>query len=82
MDQGEAGFCKVAKQRARVKKDVGEIIVTRTQGGDVTSQEKIKDKWAEHFHNILNEENVQYPLTQTASTEGPVLDVPMDEIKG
>ena len=46
MDQGEAEFCKVAKQRARVKKDVGEIIVIRTLGGDVTSQEKIKDKWA------------------------------------
>ena len=82
MDQGEAEFCKAAKQRARAKKDAGKIIVIRTQGGDVTNQEKIKDKWAEYFHNILNEENVQYPLTQAASTEGPVLDVPMDKIKG
>ena len=58
------------------------MTVIRNRGGDiVTKEEMIKDRWAEYFHELLNEGNKGDPLTQATSTEGPVLDEQMEEVR-
>lgn len=60
--EGEAEIYKVAKQRTRAEKDVGEMTVIRNQRGDIeTNEDKIKDRWAEYFNKLLNEKNEQQP---------------------
>ena len=60
MSEDDTESYKIAKQKARAKKGVGEITVIRNQGGDiVTSKGNIKERWEEYFNELLCEENEQ-----------------------
>ena len=80
--EGGAAICKVAKQRAATRKDVGELTVIRNQAGDIVTEEtSIKERWREYFDALLNEENAREPLTEIPPIEGPIHNVKMEEVR-
>ena len=54
---------KVAKQRARSRRDTGEVNVIKDQIGEMLTDEvKIKEGYREYFSNQLNVENAREQL--------------------
>ena len=51
-DEGERLIYRVAKQRPRSRRDIGEVNVIKDQTGDMLTDEvKIKERWREYFSN-------------------------------
>ena len=57
-EEGERMIYKVAKQRARSRRDIEEVNVIKDQIGEMLTDEvKNKERWREYFSNLLNVEN-------------------------
>lgn len=79
--EGEKMIYRVAKQRAKTRKDVGEVAVIKDKEGVLlTDEEKIKERWREYFNNLLNVENERDLLQECPPVEGPVQDVSEKEV--
>ena len=64
---------KEATQRARSRRDIGEVNVIKDQIGEMLTDEiKIKERWREYFSNLLNVENAREQLGEVPPVEGPV----------
>ena len=49
---------KIAKQRIRQSNDVQQVRVIKSKTGEMLmEEEKVKQRWKEHFDNLLNQEN-------------------------
>ena len=71
-EEGERMIYKVAKQRTRSRRDVGEVNVIEDQIGEMLTDEvKIKERWREYFSNLLNVENAREQLRSTSSRTSP-----------
>ena len=56
-------ICKVAKQRARSRRDIGEVNGITDQIVEMqTDQVKIKDRWRGYFSNLINVEKAREQL--------------------
>ena len=81
-EEGERLIYKVAQQRARSRRDIGEVNVIKYQTGDMLTDEvKIKERWREYFSNLLNVENVREQLGEVPAVEGPVHEISREEVK-
>ena len=81
-EEGERLIYKVAKQRARSRRDIGEVNVIKDQTGDMLTDEvKIKERWREYFSNLLNVENAREQLGEVPAVEGPVNEISREEVK-
>ena len=59
-----------AQQRARSRRDIGEVNVIKDQTGDMLTDEiKIKEMWREYFSNLLNVENAREQLAEVPAVE-------------
>jgi len=75
-------ICKVAKQRARSRRDIGEVNVSKDQTGDMLTDEvKIKERWREYFSKLLNVENGREQLGEVPAVEGPVHEISREDVK-
>ena len=58
--EGEKLIYKVAKQRAKKRQDIGEVnLIKSKEGGMLTDEKNIKERWREYFGDLLNVENMQ-----------------------
>ena len=81
-EEGERMICKVAKQMARPRRDVGEVNVIKNQIEEMLTDEvKIKEGWREYFSNLLNVENAREQLREVPAVEGPVQGISREEVK-
>ena len=81
-EEGERLIYKVAKQRARSRRYIGEVNVIKDQTGDMlTDKVKIKERWREYFSNLLNVENAREQLGEVPAVEGPVHEISREEVK-
>ena len=81
-EEGERMIYKVAKQRARSRRDIGEVNVIKDQIGEMLTDEvKIKERWREYFSNLLNVENARKQLGEVPAVEGPVQEISREEVK-
>ena len=65
---------KIAKQRNRQSKDVQQVRVIKSKTGEILmEEEKVKQRWKEYFHNLLNHENPRE--RRETRTEGRERDV-------
>ena len=81
-EEGERVIYKVAKQRARSRRDIGEVNVIEDQIGEMLTDEvKIKERWREYFSNLLNVENAREQLGDVPALEGPVQKISRKEVK-
>ena len=72
----------MAQQRARSRRDIGEVNVIKDQTGDMlTDVVKIKERWREYFSNLLNVENAREELGEVPAVEGPVHEISREEVK-
>ena len=73
---------KVAKQRARSRRDIGEVNVIKDQIWEMLTDEvNIKERWREYFSNLLNVENAREQLGEVPAVEGPVQEISREEVK-
>ena len=80
-EEGERKIYKVAKQRARPRRDIGEVNVIRDQIGEMLTDEvKIKERWRENFNNLLTVENAREQLGEVPAV-GPVQEISREEVK-
>ena len=80
-DEGERMIYRVANQRARSRRDIGEVNVIKDQTGDMPTDEvKITERWREYFSNLLNVENAREQLGVEV-VEGPVHEISREEVK-
>ena len=80
--EGERMIYKVAKQRARSRREIGEVNVIKDQIGELLPDEvKIKERWREYFSNLLNVENVREQLGEVPAVEVPVQEILREEVK-
>ena len=81
-EEGGRIIYKVAKQRARSRRDIGEVNVIKDQTGDMlTDEANTKDRWREYFNNLLNVENVREQIGEAPAIEGPVREISREEVK-
>ena len=81
-EEGERMIYKVAKQRARSRRDTGEVNVIKDQIGEMPTDEvKIKERWREYFSNLLNVENAREQLGEVLLVERPVQKISREEVK-
>ena len=74
-EEGERMIYKVAKQRARSRRDIEEVNVIKNQIGEMLTDEvKIKA-------SLLNVENAREQLGEVPAVEGPVLEISREEVK-
>ena len=60
----------MAKQRATLRRDIGEVNVIKDQIGEMLTDEvNIKEKWREYFSNLLNVENVRAQLEEVPAVK-------------
>ena len=72
-EKGERMIYKVAKQRARSRRDIGEVNVIKDQIWEMLTDEvKIKGRWREYFGNLLHVENAREQLGEVPAVEGLV----------
>ena len=72
-EEGERMIYKVAKQRARSRRDIGEVNVIKDQIGEMLIDDvKIKESRRENFINLLNVENAREQLGDVSAVDGPV----------
>ena len=58
--EGDRMIYKVAKQRARSRRDIGEVNVIKEQTGEMLTDMRYRSKrGAEYFSNLLNVENAR-----------------------
>ena len=80
-EEGEQMIYEVAKQRARPRRNIGELNVIKDQIGEMLTDEvKIKESWREYFSNLLNVENAREPLGEVPAV-GPVQEISTEEVK-
>jgi len=80
--EGERTIYRIARQRARNRKDIGEMTAIRNQEGDIIIKElEVKRRWREYFNTLLNVENDREPPTDIPPTEGPVKIIGLHETK-
>ena len=81
-EEGERMIYKVTKQRARSRRDIGEVNVIKDQVGEMLTDEvKIKERWREYFSNLLNVENAREQLGEVSAVEGPIQEISREEVK-
>ena len=81
-EEGERRIYKVAKQRARSRRDTGEVNVIKDQIGEMLTDEvKIKERWREYFSNLLNVVNAREQLGEVPAVEGPVQEISREAVK-
>ena len=81
-EEGKRMIYKVAKQRARSRRDIEEVSVIKDQTGEMLTDEvKIKEMWREYFSYLLNIENAREQLREVPAVEGPVQEISREEVK-
>ena len=72
----------VAKQRARSRRDIGEVNVIKDQIGEMLTDEvNNRERWREYFSNLLNVENVREHLVEVPAVEGPGQEISREDVK-
>ena len=67
-EEGEQLIYKVAKQRARSRRDIGEVNVIKDQSGDMLTDEvKIKERWRESISATYARKRQGTALRSTSS---------------
>ena len=81
--EGENEVFKIAKQRNRQSKDVQQVRVIKSKTGEILmKEEKLKQRWKEHFNNLLNHENPsERRKTRTEGRERDVKDISGEEVR-
>ena len=80
-EEGERMIYKMAKQRARSRRYIGEVNVIKDQLGKMLTDEgNVKERWREYFSNLLNVENVREELGEVPAVEGPVQEISREEV--
>ena len=81
-EEGERMIYKVAKQKERSRRDIGEVNVIKDQIREMLTDEvKIKGRWREYFSNLINVENATEQLGDVPVVEGPVQEISREELK-
>ena len=79
--EGERMIYKVAKQRTRSRRDIGEVNTFKDQIGEMLTDEvKFKKRWREYFSNLLNVVNAREQLGEVPAVEGPVQEISREEV--
>jgi len=80
--EGAQKIYKIARQLGESQKDVGEMTVIKDGDGAIlTEEEKIKKRWKDYFHELLNVENERDELSEGSPREGPIENITIEEIK-
>ena len=80
--EGERCMYRVARQRARRRKDVGDLKYVRDQQGEMLTEDKeVMNRWRKYFENLLNVDNEREDLPTVERTEGPIQNFSKEEIK-
>ena len=81
--EGENEVFKIAKQKNRQSKDVQQVRVIKSKTGEILmEEEKVKQRWKEHFDNLLNHENPRERReTRTEERERDVEDISGEEVR-
>ena len=81
--EGENELFKIAKQRNRQGKDVQQVRVIKSKTGEMlTKEEKVKQRWKEYFHDLLNHENPRERREmKTEEREMDVEDISGEEVR-
>ncbi|XP_047480602.1 uncharacterized protein LOC125033263 [Penaeus chinensis] len=76
--QGERRIYKVAKQRARAKRDIPKVTVVKSEVGRILAEkEKVLRRWREYFERLLNVDNT---WEEPPAVEGPIQQVSLQEM--
>ena len=80
--EGEKNIYKIARHRARLKKDIIQVTTIRDKQGRLLVEGKqIRDRWKEYFNELLNVENERGELEDVQMIEGPVMILTVSEVK-
>ena len=81
--EGENEVFKIAKQRNRQSKDIQQVRVIKSKTGEILmEEEKVKQRWKEHFDNLHNQENPKERReTRTEGRERDVEDISGKEVR-
>ena len=80
--EGEDQIYRIAKNRAKQKKDITQVAVIKDKEGNILIEEmKIKRRWHEYFKELLNEENERDELEKVEVVSGPVEEFSEEEVK-
>ena len=81
-EEGELMIYKGAKQRARSRRDVGEMNMIKDKIGEMhTDEVNITERWRKYFSKILNVENAWEQLGEVPIVEGPLQEIFTEEEK-
>ena len=79
--EGENEVFKIAKQRNRQSKDVQVRVIKSKTREILMEEEKMKQRWKEYFHNLLNHQNPrERKETRTEGRERDVEDISGEEV--
>ncbi|MBN3324175.1 CFDP2 protein, partial [Atractosteus spatula] len=79
--EGEDQIYKIAKHRAKQKKDIIRVAVLKDGEGRVLiKEEQIKQRWLEYFKNLLNVENERENLVEADVVCGPIQEISVKEV--
>ena len=82
MKEGEDQIYRIAKSRARQKKDITQVVAIKDKEGSVLTEErKIKRRWHEYLKELRNEENERGELEKVELVSGPVEEFSEEEVK-
>ena len=64
-------------------KDISEVTAIKDGEGKLLVQaEQVRNRWKTYFDEFLNVENEREELEEVGMTEGPILDISMEEVRG
>ena len=82
MKEGKDQIYRIAKSRARQKKDITQAVAIKDKEGSILTEErKIKRRWHECFKELFNEENDGDELKKVEEVSGPVEEFSEEEVK-
>ena len=82
MKEEEDQICRIAKSRARQKKDITQVAAIKDKERSVLTEErKINRRWNEYFKELLNEENKREELEKVEVVSGSVEGFLEEEVK-
>ncbi|KAG8238095.1 hypothetical protein J437_LFUL012202 [Ladona fulva] len=80
---GERQMLRIAKARDRASKDITSIRQMKNTSGVVLQEDyKIRSRWKEYFHKLLNEENPRGCHEDGEASEGVVQEISKAVVEG
>ena len=79
---GEKTIYRIAKTRAKQKKDITQTAVIKNANQKVmTKEDDIKRRWQEYFKELLNVQNERGELEQTEAVAGLIEEITLEEVR-